>query len=297
MAIYHCSISIGSRGNGSSSVASCAYREGSKIEDLRTGIIHDYSRKKDVIESCIISPNNSPDFCKNSSQLWNEVERSEKRKDAQLFREVTVALPKEQTHDQNRELVLEFCRENFVSKGMVAGISFHESKSENPHAHIMLTMRSLNEAGFGQKVRAWNGKELLNEWRENWAKSVNNSLDKNRINERVDHRTLNAQGLTRTPQIHVGYAALEMEKRGDVSERGEKNREIIMENSLNIDVVEHGVESARASFEVYKREQARLNKEEQARAALKEKALEREKQEKAQKDREQQKGRDRGMSL
>lgn len=288
MAIYHCSISIGSRGQGSSSIASCAYREGSKIVDLRTGVTHDYSRKKDVIESCILSPDNAPDFCKSSSLLWNEVERTEKRKDAQLFREVTVALPREQTHKQNRELVFQFCRENFVSKGMVAGISFHSSKTENPHAHIMLTMRKLNEQGFGQKAREWNGKALLNEWRENWAKSLNKSLDLNQINERVDHRALKEQGIERTPQIHIGYAAMEMEKRGEVSERGERNREILMENNQIIDVVGQGIESVRSSFEAYKRERERIKVEIQA--------AEKAKQVQIQKEREQQKDRDIGMS-
>ena len=264
MAIYHCCISVGSRSNGSSSVGSCAYREGSRKEDIRTGIIHDYSRKTDVIESCVLCPDHAPSFCRDSSQLWNEVERKEKRKDAQLFREVTVALPKEQTQDQNRELVLNYCHENFVSKGMIASISFHESKTENPHAHIMLTMRELTSDGFGQKNREWNSKSNLREWRENWAISVNRNLDKNDINQKIDHRSLFDQGILRTPQIHVGYAALEMEKRGEISERGQKNREIIQGNDVKSETIEQGIQSIRHSFDNYKREQAEIAVQEKA---------------------------------
>ncbi len=299
MAIYHCSISVGSRGKGSSAVASCAYREGSKIEDLRTGITHDYSRKKDVIENCVISPDKAPAFCRDSSSLWNEVERIEKRKDSQLFREVTVALPREQSHAQNREVVLQFCRENFVSKGMVAGVSFHSSKSDNPHAHIMLTMRELTPSGFGKKVREWNGKALVHQWREGWAERVNQSLIKNGINQRIDHRSLEDQGVMRTPQIHVGYAALEMEKRGKPSERGQQNRDIIMSNDRQDNVVEHGIQAARNDFEAHKIEQERLDKEKSLVQERQKKILAQENQKKAKKPRAQGKGQDldRGWSL
>ena len=265
MAIYHCSVSVGSRSNGSSAVASDAYREGKKITNERTGEIHDYSRKKDVIESETLAPKNAPDFCRDSSQLWNKVEATEKRKDAQLFREVTVALPREFTHEQNKELVRDYSQRNFIDNGMVATVSYHSSKTENPHAHIMLTMREIKGDGFGQKVREWNAKPVLNEWRKDWADSVNRTLQRNDIEQRVDHRTLKDQGIERTPQIHVGYAALEMEKRGEVSERGEQNREIIRSNEP-VQEVSNGIDLARLMFEQHLKQQKNMEHQKHERA-------------------------------
>lgn len=260
MAIYHCSFSVGSRSKGSSSVASAAYREGEKIKDNRTGVIHDYSKKSDVIESMILAPDNAPTFCNNSSDLWNEVEKTEKRKDSQLFREVTLALPKEQDHEQNKSCVEEYCKSNFISQGMVAHISYHASKKDNPHAHVMLTMRELKKEGFGQKNRSWNNKENINNWRESWANTVNKHLEKNDIDQNIDHRSLEDQGLNRTPQIHVGSSAMEMEKRGVHSERGALNREIIAKNlSLlkeNVQqTITEGIDHFKQRFEAYKQTQ------------------------------------------
>jgi ATP-dependent exoDNAse (exonuclease V) alpha subunit len=260
MAIYHCSFSVGSRSSGSSSVASAAYREGEKIEDKRTGIVHDYSRKSDVIESMILAPKDALEFCKNSSDLWNEVERTEKRKDSQLFREVTLALPREQNHEQNKNCVEDYCTRNFTDQGMVAHLSYHASKNENPHVHIMLTMRELNKNGFGQKNRSWNSKENLNNWREDWANTVNKHLEKNKIDQSIDHRSLEDQGLDRTPQIHVGSSAMEMEKRGVTSDRGALNRDIIAKN-LNLikenvqQTITEGIDHFKQRFEAYKQTQ------------------------------------------
>jgi hypothetical protein len=261
MPIYHCSFSVGSRSNGSSSVASAAYREGGKIKDKRTGVTHDYSRKIDVLESMILAPDNAPNFCNNSSDLWNEVEKTEKRKDSQLFREITLALPKEQSHEQNKKCVKEYCHNNFISQGMVAHISYHASKKDNPHVHIMLTMRELKKEGFGQKNRSWNNKDNLNKWRESRANTVNKHLEKNNIDQTIDHRSLEDQGLDRTPQIHVGSSAMGMEKRGVPSERGALNREIIAKNlSLlkeNVrQTITEGIDHFKQRFEAYKQTQA-----------------------------------------
>ena len=285
MAIYHCSFSVGSRSSGSSSVASAAYREGEKIEDKRTGIIHDYSRKSDVIESMILAPKNSPEFCKNSSDLWNEVERTEKRKDSQLFREVTLALPREQSHEQNKNCVEDYCTRNFTDQGMVAHLSYHESKNENPHVHIMLTMRELNKKGFGQKNRSWNSKENLNNWREDWANTVNKHLEKNMIDQSIDHRSLRDQGLSRAPQIHVGSSAMEMEKRGVKSERGELNREIIVKNLALIkeniqQTITEGIDQFKQRFKEHKQTQqdAKLKTQQELRAQQRVERQERQRQ-------------------
>lgn len=285
MAIYHCSFSVGSRSSGSSSVASAAYREGEKIEDKRTGVIHDYSRKSDVIESIILAPKDAPEFCKKSSDLWNEVERIEKRKDSQLFREVTLALPREQSHEQNKNCVEDYCTKNFIDQGMVAHLSYHESKNENPHVHIMLTMRELNKKGFGQKNRSWNSKENLNNWREDWANTVNKHLEKNMIDQSIDHRSLKDQGLNRIPQIHVGSSAMEMEKRGVKSERGELNREIIVKNLTLIkdniqQTITEGIDQFKQRFKDHKQVQqdAKLKAQQELRAQQRVERQERQRQ-------------------
>lgn len=163
MAIYHCSVKTGGRSSGGSSVASASYREGKKMDEERTGLTHDYTRKSDVIESMTLIPEVAPKSFKDSSVLWNAVETSEKRKDSQLYREVEVSLPRELPHSENKTLVIDYVQRNFVDKGMCATVAWHGSRDkENPHAHIMLTTRSVDEDGFGQKDRSWNDRNNVN---------------------------------------------------------------------------------------------------------------------------------------
>lgn len=253
MAIFHCSVKVGSRSAGKSAVASSCYREGKKIVDERTGEIHDYSRKNDVIESLTLIPSNAPDKFKDSSVLWNTVEHSEKRKDAQLFREVEVALPRELSHAKNKALTLEYVNENFVSKGMCATVSFHESKSENPHAHIMLTTRSVDQDGFGKKNRNWNDRALVENWRESWSESVNKQLKNNGIDQSIDHRSFERQGIERLPTVHLGHVAHAMEKSGRQSERGDINRAVIAQNESNTSIQPDGLLMARNAFNEHQR--------------------------------------------
>ena len=175
----------------------------------------------------ILAPNNAPDWVGDRSKLWNEVERIERRKDSQLAREIKLAIPVELDRTQQIELVKEFATEQFVSKGMVADVSFHDLNSHNPHAHIMLTMREIDENGFNpKKNRDWNKRELLEKQREAWAKTTNLALEKAGINETIDHRTLEAQGINRIPQIHLGSAVTAMMKRGIATDKGDRWLEI-----------------------------------------------------------------------
>jgi ATP-dependent exoDNAse (exonuclease V) alpha subunit len=261
MAIYHCSVSIGSRSSGSSSVAASAYREGKKIRDNRTGLTHDYSRKSDVIESFNMTPLQAPEWANDSAVLWNLVEATEKRKDAQLYREVKLALPRELDHESNKELVKEYCKKNFINEGMVASIAFHSSQTQNPHVHIMLTTRVIDKDGLGKKNRDWNSKGLLDHWREDWAKSVNNKLQEHGIDQSIDHRSLVDQGIDRLPQIHLGKTATAMERRGEASDRGNVNRDIaIKNNSQEPDEISQGIEKANQQFEVHKEQMAQQQK-------------------------------------
>ena len=220
MAIYHCSAKVIGRSGGRSATGAAAYRAGEKIIDQRSGVVHDYSRKGGVDHSEVIAPSGSPAWATDRSVLWNQVEQVEKRKDAQLCREVEVALPRELSLDGMRSLASDYARETFVAKGMVADINIHHADTENPHAHILLTTRVIDRDGFGKKNRDWNRKELLQQWRSSWEKHANRALEKAGVAERIDHRSLSAQGIERIPQLHVGVKVVEMEQRGIATERG-----------------------------------------------------------------------------
>ncbi len=233
MAIYHLSMKIISRSNGYSAVASAAYRSGSLMLDERTGLTHDYTRKSGVAEAVILTPATAPAWCTNRAELWNAVEKAERRKNSQLAREIELAIPRELPQDAARETVLAFVRENFVSQGMIADVAFHHMDKTNPHAHIMLTTRAVGPAGFGGKVRDWNDRTHAETWRASWADHANRALANAGYQEEIDHRSYERQGLEKTPGIHLGKSACAMETRGIETERGEQNRLI---NRLNLEI-------------------------------------------------------------
>ena len=230
MAIYHFSAQIISRSTGRSSVAAASYRAGEKTKNERDGILHDYTKKSGVVHTEIMLPESAPSEYADRSTLWNAVEKSEKRCDAQTAREIDIALPVELNLKENIELVREYIKDNFVSHGMCADFAIHDTGSGNPHAHIMLTTREITNAGFGKKNRDWNDKSRLEVWRENWANICNERLKQKGLNTRIDHRTLEAQGIDREPTMHIGATAQAMERRGLDSDRVRENREIIAGN-------------------------------------------------------------------
>lgn len=251
MAIYHLSAQAFSRSSGASAVAAAAYRSGEDLIDERTGERHDYSRRSGVDHAEIVAPDQAPDWVQDRERLWNEAESAERRRDSQVAREVRIALPKELDVQGQRDLVREFCRQEFAGEGMVADVAYHDSAGENPHAHILLTMRRVEGQGFGKKERAWNGKERLESWRESWADHTNRALDRAGRSERIDHRTLEAQRdsalkrddleaaarLDREPQVHLGKAAY-MEARGIETDRGSRAVEIARLNEFRRDIGE-----------------------------------------------------------
>lgn len=232
MAIFHSSSQIISRSKGKSSVASSAYRSGEKIIDERTGLIHDFRRKRGVVYSKILVPENAPEWTKNREILWNEVEKIEKRKDSQLAREINLALPIELNKKEQIELLENYTKENFVDNGMIADIVIHDIEDGNPHAHIMLTMREIKENGFGNKNREWNDRKNIDLWREDLALRINKSLEEKGIKERVDHRSYKDQGIEKIATKHEGYVVRAMEKRGIKTDRGNENRKILEDNKV-----------------------------------------------------------------
>jgi hypothetical protein len=238
MAIYHHSVSVIGRSKGKSAVAAAAYRSGEKIEDIRTGIIHDYTKKTGVDYSEIITPELSAidtSWLIDRAKLWNRVEAAEKRYDAQLCREVTLAIPIELSRDNQIQLVRDYVQATYVAEGMVADVNLHNLDSKNPHAHVLLTMRSLivtddGHVEFGNKNRKWNtdakwwdAKDLLIEQRQNWETVANQYLADNGYDRiRIDCRSLEAQGVDRIPQVHLGATAASMRSKGKSTRIGDE---------------------------------------------------------------------------
>ena len=226
MAIYSLRMQVISRGKGRRATAAAAYRSGEQIQDQRTGEVYDYTGKSAIHDSEILLPDNAPEQFRQRATLWNEVEHVETRKDAQLSREVMIALPAELNHEEKAALTREYVQREFVQRGMIADVCYHDFDSHNPHAHIMLTMRSVDKDGFGKKQRQWNRKSEIEQHRKAWADAANAALAKAGHDNRIDHRSLDAQGVERVPQIHLGAQVMEMEARGIPTRVGDESRRI-----------------------------------------------------------------------
>ncbi len=238
MAIYHFSAKVVSRANGSSAVASAAYRSASELHDERLGRDHDFSNKAGVIHSEVMLPEGAPERLSDRATLWNEVEAGEKRKDAQLAREVEFSIPREMNEKQGVELARAFVAKQFVERGMVADLNVHWDKAKDgspkPHAHVMLAMREVGPDGFGKKVRDWNSTEMLKGWREAWAAHVNERMAELGLEGRIDHRSYEVQGIELEPQNKIGPAASRRPEQGLEAERIEDHQRIARENGEKI---------------------------------------------------------------
>ena len=267
MAIYHMQAKVVSRGSGRSAVAASAYMSCSRMYNDYDGIQHDYTRKQGLIYQEVMLPPMAPLEWNDREQLWNAVEENEKTKDSRLAREFVVALPVELDKDSNISLLQDFIKKNFVDMGMCADFAIHDTDGHNPHAHILLTVRPLNENGtwqyktekeylcikdgeekgyeridkhpkssrYGRQnpiSEQWNSDEQLCIWRANWADAVNKMLARNQINATIDHRSFADQGITEQPTIHEGYIAQNMEKKGMIADRCEINRQIRADNKM-----------------------------------------------------------------
>ncbi|HCB1501135.1 TPA: MobA/MobL family protein [Klebsiella michiganensis] len=194
MAIFHLDFKIVKRSEGRSSVAKAAYHARTRITDERTGDTYDYSRRTDLYGHFILAPVNAPaHIVESSTALWNEVESVERQNNGQTARYFDVAIPAELNNDDKKKLVLEYCQKNFVDKGMIADIAFHDLDSDNPHAHVMLTLKTIGPEGFGKKERSWNDRKMSVLWRESWSAMANSYLAAAGSSERIDHRSLQAQ--------------------------------------------------------------------------------------------------------
>lgn len=243
-----------------SAVGASAYRSGEILKNDYDGITHDFTRKRGIVHTEILLPPHAPPDFADRSTLWNAVEKIEKAKNSQLAREIEVALPVELDREKQIQLVREYVQDNFVSDGMCADIAIHDKKNGNPHAHIMLTTRPLEQSGEwgakskkeyildknGQRIKLkngsfktrkvdltdWNDKDKAELWRQAWADVTNKYLAGQNIPQRIDHRSYERQGVEQIPTVHMGVAATQMERRGIVTEKGGKNRLIREQNRL-----------------------------------------------------------------
>ncbi|WP_299629482.1 MobQ family relaxase [uncultured Tateyamaria sp.] len=278
MADYRLSVNMIGRSSGRSATAAAAYRAGQRIEDRESGLVHDYTAKRGVMHTEIIAPANTPDWMRDRTELWNAVHKAETRKNSQLAREIQLSLPHELNHEQHANLVRRFVEEQCIARGMIADIAIHAPSSHpaadqrNHHAHVMLTTREFVGDGWAKrKNRDWHETEMIEEWREAWADHQNRELERIGSSERVDHRSLEDQGIMREPQKHLGPIATEIERDGRSSHRGNENRAIKARNGLMNDITQAGnVLDAKIAFEKRKlavwqdakRGQLRLDQEE-----------------------------------
>ena len=254
----HTHVDIVSRSKGASVIAKAAYNARDKLRDEYYVKVHDYSKKDDLVFSKIFLPEHIPKEFSNREYLWNGVEKIEKSKNSQLARNLLFTLPRELNEEDRIKLISEFIEENFTSKGMIADCNIHNptasDNEEQPHAHILLTLREIDEQGNwkakskkeyildenGEKIKLksgnyksrkvnlndWNEPDKAKEWRENFSKKANEYLARNNIDKRIDPRTFGEQGREELPQVHLGTASFQMEKKGIQTERGNHNRKI-----------------------------------------------------------------------
>lgn len=258
----HTHVDIVSRSKGASVIAKAAYNARDKLRDEYYVKVHDYSKKDDLVFSKIFLPEHIPKEFSDREYLWNSVEKIEKSKNSQLARNLLFTLPRELSEEDRIKLISEFIEENFTSKGMIADCNIHNptasDNEEQPHAHILLTLREIYEQWNwkpksrkeyildknGEKIKLksgnyksrkvnlndWNESDKAKEWRENFSKKANEYLERNNIQKRIDPRTFEEQGREELPQIHLGTASYQMEKKGIQTERGNHNRKIIALN-------------------------------------------------------------------
>ena len=256
----HHDIKIVQRSNRQSAVAAAAYQSGERLFSEYDQKQKYYSEKRGIVHTEIMLPPHAPPEYADRNTLWNAAEAVEKQWNSQLARRIVLAIPREIPPEQHADLIRDYCREFFVSKGMIADFAIHDKGDGNPHAHILLTMRAMDETGKwlpksrkvydldenGERIRlpsgrykthkvdltGWNDKGNALLWRKAWADLTNDFLERNGSPQRIDHRSNAERGIDEIPTVHMGVAACQMEKKGIATEKGELNRNIQKANRL-----------------------------------------------------------------
>ncbi|MDY8107504.1 MobQ family relaxase [Pediococcus pentosaceus] len=251
MAIFHMSFQNISAGKMRSAVASASYRSGEKLFSDKEG--KSYVYKRDVMpESFILTPKNAPEWAKDRSKLWNEVEKKDRKANSRYAKEFNVALPIELSEQDQKDLLTKYVQENFVNAGMVADVAIHRDHPDNPHAHVMLTNRPFNPDGSwglkskteyildenGNKTKTpagnvrnrkiwlvdWDKKEKISEWRKNWANAVNQVLEAKNFPDRISEKSYEEQGIDEVATQHEGINS-QREKRQEFNRNVKQQRQ------------------------------------------------------------------------
>ena len=262
MPVPHLEIRIVQRSKGSSAVAGAAYQAGEKLFSEYDQKMKNYLCKKEVVYTEVMLPTNAPPGYADRATLWNAAEEVEKQWNSQLARRFVVALPREVPLEMCPQMMQKYCREHFVSKGMCCDFAIHDPDppGHNPHCHIMLTMRAIDENGKwlpksrkvydldenGERIRLpsgnwkshkedtvdWNEQYHAEEWRHGWELVQNKYLELAGSPERVDMRSYERQGLDKIPTVHMGAAVCALERKGIETNIGNLNRDIKAANRM-----------------------------------------------------------------
>lgn len=270
LAPYHLSVKTVSRGKGRSATAACAYRSGERIEDQRTGQVFDYSRRGGVDRpACeIFTPEGAPAWAQDRQALWNAAEASEKRINSVVAREFEIALPADLDDGERRALVRQFAGALVERHGLVVDASIHAPDHEaragqgnrNHHAHILCTTRRVGEQGFGEKTRELDDQRsgTVDDWRAGYAAMCGDALERAGFGQAAERwrsghldkagqmeaarqrgdEAFVAENEDRVPGKHYGPNVIQIERKGIVTERGEKAREPERMNAQVIDMAE-----------------------------------------------------------
>ena len=265
IALYHFHVTQIKRSAGQSAIASAAYRSGEKLHSEYYGEDSDYTKKGGVVCSEILLPPHAPPTFSDRETLWNDVEKAERGKKAQLAYSFDIALQNEFSMQENIELARQFLLEQFVSRGMVVDFAVHSPDKEdggisNPHFHVMCPIRPLDEQGrWGNKQRReyvldehgnripdgkgdyvfnavpttdWGNPDTLEHWRQAWADLCNQKFAEKELDCRIDHRSYERQGIDQLPTVHEGVTVRAMEAKGIRTNKGDLNRWIKATNDL-----------------------------------------------------------------
>lgn len=262
VAIYHFSLQIAKRNNGKRSlIAMAAYRSGERLYSELYEKENFYGHRLVKPDAFILKPDYVPSEFSDREYLWNKMELAETSPNARLCREVNIALPVELSNEDQKELVMSYVQKMFVSKGMIADVAIHRDDCNNPHAHIMLTMRKVDEKGqisnkqkripvldehgkqvynekghrktVSIKTTDWDKKELLLEARKEWANMTNKLLRERGIDEQITEKSHKELGKKELPTIHEGVLSRKLEERGIVTNQVQHNQ-LVREHNQSV---------------------------------------------------------------
>ena len=256
----HFKITIVKRSQGQSAVAGAAYQSGERLFSEYDQKTKFYNKKKELVHAEIMLPSHAPPGFADRATLWNAVEAVENQWNSQLARRIVLALPVEVPKEQYLPMLKEFCNEQFVSKGMIADFAIHDKGDGNPHAHVLLTLRAMDEHGKwlpkarkvydldenGERIRLpsgnwkchkestvdWNDQKYGEIWRQAWQDTANRYLEAIGSPERLNLKSYERQGIDKIPTVHMGPAVSYLERKGIQTNIGNLNRDIKAANSL-----------------------------------------------------------------